>query len=131
MGTEREKEWFLPEAQDDAFLVPWPPEMCEAEETLPDPWLRPDVPDEEDLPLMPCMPEMPAQPCPCCGVDIPADPSPGYICPMCWWEIDDFTQDEDEPSDQNHGLSLAEAQMNYRAFGICDPWLTRQNENEE
>ena len=41
---------------------------------------------------------------------------------------DYFTADEDEPSDQNHGLSLAEARLNFRVFGICDPWLRRKEE---
>ena len=51
------------------------------------------------------------------------NPSWGYICPVCMWEIDyDVEDDPDAPSDQNNGLSLNEAQMNFRAFGIADPW---------
>ena len=30
--------------------------------------------------------------------------------------------DEWEPSAQNHGLSLYEARMNFRAFGVTAPW---------
>ena len=41
-------------------------------------------------------------------------------------EIDyDVEDDPDAPSDQNNGLSLNEAQMNFRAFGIADPWLLK------
>ncbi len=42
------------------------------------------------------------------------------------WEIDyDVEDDPDAPSDQNNGLSLNEAQMNFHAFGIADPWLLK------
>ena len=76
-------------------------------------------------------PDIPTVPCPCCGADIPENPFPGYICPMCWWEIDPFTADEDAPGDQNHGLSLAGARLNFRVFGICDPWLKRDTDETE
>lgn len=106
---------------------PW--EQVE-EEGAADPLDRPDLcadAQDEQEPHW-TQPDMPTEPCPCCGADIPENPSPGYICPMCWWEIDYFTADEDEPSDQNHGLSLAEARLNFRTFGICDPWLRREKE---
>jgi len=38
-------------------------------------------------------------------------------------ENDVFTADDDEPSDENHGLSLNRARKNYIAHGICDPRL--------
>ena len=28
--------------------------------------------------------------------------------------------------DQNNGLSLNEAQMNFRTFGIADPWILQE-----
>ena len=34
-----------------------------------------------------------------------------------------FTTDDDEPSDENHGVSLNRARKNYIAHGICDPRL--------
>ncbi len=100
------------------------------EDAAPDPLDRPDLYVEEDELSEPVwtQPDMPTEPCPCCGADIPQNPSPGYICPMCWWEIDYFAADEDEPSEQNRGLSLAEARLNFRVFGICDPWLNRREE---
>ena len=43
------------------------------------------------------------------------------------WEIDyDVEDDPDAPSDQNNGLSLNEAQMNFRTFGIADPWILQE-----
>lgn len=122
MEQEREKPFIQ------AFPgFPW--EQVE-EEGAPDPLGRPDLcadAQDEQEPHW-TQPDMPTEPCPCCGADIPENPSPGYICPMCWWEIDYFTADEDEPSDQNHGLSLAEARLNFRTFGICDPWLRRKED---
>ncbi len=40
-----------------------------------------------------------------------------YICPVCFCEIDLFITCEDEPSDQNHGLTLLEAKNNYIRLG--------------
>ena len=121
---DRHKQMFFPEATDFGETGP-------EEEACPNPLDRPDL-YEENEPQEPVwtLPDGPSEPCPCCGADIPESPSPGYVCPMCWWEIDYFTADEDEPSDQNHGLSLAEARLNFRTFGICDPWL-RRNKDEE
>lgn len=45
MGVEREKDWFLPEAQDDGIFVPWQPQAPEDDDAPPDPWERPDLPD--------------------------------------------------------------------------------------
>lgn len=122
---DRHEQMFFPEATDFG-------ETELEEEDCPNPLDRPDFYAEESEPQEPLwtLPDRPSEPCPCCGADIPENPSPGYICPMCWWEIDYFTADEDEPSDQNHGLSLAEARLNFRTFGICDPWL-RRNKDEE
>ena len=124
MEQEREKPFILPEA------FPGLSWEQEEEEATPDPLDRPDLcadAQDEQEPHW-TQPDMPTEPCPCCGADIPENPAPGYICPMCWWEIDYFTADEDEPSDQNHGLSLAEARLNFRTLGICDPWLRREKE---
>lgn len=61
-------------------------------------------------------------PCPCCGfhtLPVPADGAVAYICPVCFWENDVFLTSGDEPSDENHGLTLNEARMNFRTFGAC------------
>lgn len=130
MGVEREKDWFLPEAQGDGIFVPWQPQAPEDDDAPPDPWERPDLPDLDGEQAPPWSPEIPVEPCPCCGADIPQNPSWGYICPTCLWEIDYDAQDaSEEPSDQNHGLSLEEARMNFRTFGCSNPWLI-ERENE-
>lgn len=121
-----ESEFFCPEA--------WYGDVSAEDEREPDPYFRPDAVPEEDGETdaetgleADFLPELPTEPCPCCGADIPENPSWGYICPVCRWEIDyDVEGDPDAPSDQNNGLSLTEAQMNFRAFGISDPFLLQQ-----
>ena len=64
--------------------------------------------------------------CKCCGhetLPVPPEDAVAFICPICWWENDVFTADDDEPSDENHGISLNRARENYIAHGICDPRL--------
>lgn len=61
-------------------------------------------------------------PCPCCGyhtLPVPSNEALAYICPVCFWEIDLFIQSDDEPSDQNHGMTLNEAKKNFNLFGAC------------
>ena len=75
-------------------------------------------------------------PCPCCGsITIPnGGDALGYICPVCLWEIDLFLTGPEEPSDQNHGLTLNQARAHYRAEGVCLPRLKqacRPPEGEE
>ncbi len=63
-----------------------------------------------------------AWPCPCCGfltLPAPRERATAYICPVCFWENDAFISGDDEPSDENHGMTLKEARENYRAFGAC------------
>jgi hypothetical protein len=64
-------------------------------------------------------------PCPCCGfITIPNNGDAlAYICPVCFWEIDLFIQNDDETSDLNHGLTLIEARKNYQQFGAVLPDL--------
>ena len=64
-------------------------------------------------------------PCPCCGyITIPnGGDALAYICPVCSWEIDLFIWSDDEPSDQNHGLSLSQARSNYARYGATMPEL--------
>lgn len=64
-------------------------------------------------------------PCPCCGfITIPnKGDALAYICPVCFWEIDLFINSDDEPSDQNHGLTLNEARKNYEKHGVVMPNL--------
>ena len=66
-------------------------------------------------------------PCPCCGYR--TIPNHGdalaYICPVCFWEIDLFIQKEEEPSGQNHGLTLVQARENYKKYGAVLPGLKK------
>lgn len=68
--------------------------------------------------------------CKCCGKEtlpVPPTDAIAFICPICWWENDVFTADENEPSDENHGLSLNQGRQNYKQYGICDPKLREPN----
>ena len=66
-------------------------------------------------------------PCPCCSCitfPVPWEEAVAFICPVCFWENDLFLSREDEPSDENHGLTLAQADRLYtiaRASGTSDP----------
>lgn len=60
-------------------------------------------------------------PCPCCGnltFPVPKEEAM-YICPVCFWENDVFLSSDDEPSDENHGMTLNEARRNVRLIGAC------------
>ena len=61
--------------------------------------------------------------CPCCGyytLPVPADSAIAYICPVCFWENDVFIQSDNEPSDENHSLTLNQARENFKNHGVCD-----------
>lgn len=62
--------------------------------------------------------------CPCCGektYPVPAKEAVAYICYNCNWENDVFVKSEEEPSDENHGISLKQARENYQTFGTSAP----------
>ena len=100
---------------------------AQQEEELPsDPLARPDLPDlDAEADEMPAWaPEVPAESCACCGAD---NPMGTEVCPLCGWGSDAAAENApDTPSEVNHGLSLADAQMNFRTFGICDPQILRE-----
>ena len=65
-------------------------------------------------------------PCPCCGyltLPVPREEAVAYICPVCYWENDVFTKSDDEPSDENHGMTLNEGRKNYKELGACSERL--------
>ena len=85
-----------------------------------------DGPPEPPEPVPPKRPGI--FPCPCCGCrTFPAPPAEAiaYICPVCMWENDVFLTSDDEPSDENHGLTLNRARENFRLRGVCDPRLAQ------
>ena len=61
-------------------------------------------------------------PCEVCGYLTHAVDERGlnFICPVCYWEDDEFHEDSGNPCDVNHGLSLDEARANYKKFGACE-----------
>jgi len=59
-------------------------------------------------------------PCPCCGkltFPVPKEEALAYICPICWWENDVFDPGEDDPSDENRGMTLRQGRENYEKYG--------------
>ena len=59
-------------------------------------------------------------PCPCCGYltfPVPKEDAIAYICPVCFWENDVFTVSDDEPSDENRGMTLNQAREAFRTIG--------------
>ena len=51
-----------------------------------------------------------------------AQDRPGrYPCPCCGQII----SSDNEPSDENHGLTLSQGRENVRRFGTCDPRMKR------
>ena len=59
-------------------------------------------------------------PCPCCGCKtfpVPKEDALAYICPVCLWENDVFDPGEDQPSDENRGMTLAEGREAYKKLG--------------
>ena len=56
---------------------------------------------------------------------VPPEEAVAYICPVCWWENDVFISSDNEPSDENHGLTLSQGRENVRRFGTCDPRMKR------
>ena len=67
-------------------------------------------------------------PCPCCGYltfPVPKEEALAYICPVCFWENDLFDPGEDDPSDENHGMTLCQGRENYRKYGAVRPDFLR------
>lgn len=59
-------------------------------------------------------------PCPCCGYKtfpVPKECATAYICPVCFWENDVFTSSEDQPSDENRGITLKQGREAFRRLG--------------
>lgn len=48
---------------------------------------------------------------------MPAADALAYICPVCMWENDLFTASDDEPSDENRGMTLNQGRAAYRKLG--------------
>lgn len=68
-------------------------------------------------------PELPVPgtfPCPCCGYrtfPVPREDAIAFICPVCFWENDVFDPGEDQPSDENRGMTLRQGREAFRRLG--------------
>ena len=112
--TDRRKFQYLPEAENDfIFMIiggsDGPTYPVDAAEPPPAPEPEPE-------------PQEPAgiYPCPCCGyltLPVPREEALAYICPVCFWENDVFDPGEDDPSDENQGMTLRQGRENYRRWG--------------
>ncbi len=108
MAEDREnrmKFLYLPKATNGVAV--------EADQCTPEPLAAP--PPEETPP-----PGGPRWPCPCCGFltfPVPREEAMAYICPVCFWENDVFDPGEDDPSDENHGMTLRQGREHYRRWG--------------
>lgn len=79
---------------------------------------------QEEAPSVPGKPgQVPSPkkfPCPCCGCKtfpVPKEDAVAYICPVCFWENDVFDPGEDQPSDENHGMTLRQGRDAFRRLG--------------
>ena len=106
---KKKNNLVLPQAANDHFFIllaggrAWGPEREPAREAEPEP-------------------AEPAgrYPCPCCGYltfPVPREEAMAYICPVCLWENDVFDPGEDDPSDENGGMTLRQGRENYRKWG--------------
>lgn len=72
---------------------------------------------------------MPMTACPVCGILTIVEGM--QTCPICGWEQDDTLEDVWKESVPNGGLSLMEAQLNFRAFGRIDPMGQIKGDRED
>lgn len=119
-STDRRKFQYLPEAKNDFIIIggsDGPAYPVDAAEPAPAPEPEPE-------------PQEPAgiYPCPCCGyltLPVPREEALAYICPVCFWENDVFDPGEDDPSDENRGMTLRQGRENYRRWGAVRRDLAR------
>lgn len=119
----RVKRHRLPKMKEPAFLPTANPCPTSHDEKITaHPGTEPAPCAHENGKAAVCTP--PKYPCPCCGcrtLPVPAADAIAYICPVCFWENDVFISREDEPSDENHGMTLQEARANFNQHHACDP----------
>lgn len=87
----------------------------------PETWVQPQFPPEPD-------PAAGEYPCPCCGYltfPVPREEALAYICPVCYWENDVFDPGEDDPSDENGGMTLRQGREAFKKYGAVQPGLVK------
>ena len=73
-------------------------------------------------------------PCPCCGFltfPVPKEQAVAYICPVCFWENDVFDPGEDDPSDENGGMTLRQGREHFLECGAVRPDLVQYTRRPE
>ena len=118
--TDRRKFQYLPEAENDLIIIggsDGPAYPVDAAEPSPAPEPEPEPQESAGI-----------YPCPCCGyltLPVPREEALAYICPVCFWENDVFDPGEDDPSDENRGMTLRQGRENYRRWGAVRRDLAR------
>ena len=66
--------------------------------------------------------------CPCCGYQSLLNPPPGTfdVCPICFWEDDNFQFEDPELAGGANQVSLRAAQANFQEFGASSLHLERR-----
>ena len=116
---KREKFLFLPEAHNDHFIITFD-DFGQAVRTPSEAPLAAVEPIREPTPG--------EYPCPCCGYltfPVPKEEALAFICPVCYWENDVFDPGEDDPSDENGGMTLGQGRENFKRHGAVRPDLVR------
>lgn len=116
--NRREKFRYLPEARDDHFFITFDASG----------WAVRTPPEAPPAGAEPVPEPAGVYPCPCCGyltVPVPIEAALAFICPVCFWENDVFDPGEDDPSDENGGMTLREGRENYRKYGAVRPDLAQ------
>lgn len=116
---KREKFLYLPEARNDHFIITFD-DFGQAVRTPPEAPAVAAGPVSEPTPG--------EYPCPCCGYltfPVPKEDAIAYICPVCFWENDVFDPGEDDPSDENGGMTLREGRENFLSCGAVRPDLVK------
>lgn len=114
MDDQREKFLYLPQAHNYTGEITGG-ELRVASAPIPEPDPGPEPPPGE-------------YPCPCCGYltfPVPKEEALAFICPVCFWENDVFDPGEDDPSDENGGMTLREGRENFKKYGAVRPGLVR------
>lgn len=117
---EHDRFQFLPQAHNDHFVIGFD-DSGQAVRTP-----RSATPAAEEPP--PAARAWGLFPCPCCGnltFHYPLQNAVAGICPVCFWENDVFSPGEDEPSDENHGMTLRQGRENFQRWGAVREDLIR------
>jgi len=65
--------------------------------------------------------------CPCCGYKTLSEKPPGTyeICEICFWKEDEIQFNDPDYEEGANNVSLRQAQMNFKKYGVADPQQKR------